>query len=517
MVFHARSLLLVLMFLGGLPTHAQGAPEQKQTPKKDDYYELYKILADTVDQVDRNYVKEVGRRELIEAAVKGVMSRLDPYSVYIGPEELSQFRSTVESEFGGIGIHISTEDGDLRVLSPIYGTPAYRAGVQAGDRILEIDGKSTEGLLPDDAIARMKGKEGTRVTLTLVHPATTKREKVTLLRERIHVETVLGDRRKTDDTWDFMFDRPSGIGYLRVTAFSRDTASELRKALQDLQVQKCRGLIVDLRFNPGGLLSSAIEVSNLFISKGRIVSTKGRNTPERVWDAHQEGAFEGFPVVILVNRYSASASEIVSACLQDHKRAVIMGERTWGKGSVQNIIELENGRSALKLTTAAYCRPSGRNIHRFPDSKEADVWGVLPDPGFDLRLAEREISALLADRRQRDILLPSHPPATKPEQTAAKPSQAAPRPSQTAPKPSQAAPKPEKPAAKPGEPEQPAPATPDEMSKPNDPPRLHQGVKPVGPATATDTVPPAGKRALFVDRQLDMAMKYLRGELARAK
>ena len=154
--------------------------------------------------------------------------------------------------------------------------------------------------------------------------------------------------------------------------------------MEDLKKRKLRGLILDLRFNPGGLLSSAIEVSNLFISKGRIVSTKGRNTPERIWDAHGSDAFEGFPMVVLVNRYSASASEIVSACLQDHQRAVIIGERTWGKGSVQNIIELEDGSSALKLTTASYRRPSGKNIHRFPDAKDTDEWGVMPDLGYEL-------------------------------------------------------------------------------------------------------------------------------------
>ncbi len=399
-------LLVAAVIWSGGASGLWAAAAEKSPRKKEDYYELYKILADTMDQVDRNYVKEVDRRELFEAAIKGVMSRLDPYSVYIGPEELNQFRSTVESEFGGIGIHVTTEDGDLRVLSPIYGTPAYRAGLQAGDRIVEIDGKTTEGIGPDEAVERMKGKEGSPVTLTIIRAGQSRREKITLNRERIHVETVLGDRRKPDDTWDFMLDPQTATGYIRVTAFSRDTASELQKALGQLQSQKIRGLILDLRFNPGGLLSSAIEVSNLFISEGRIVSTKGRNSPEHVWDAHKEGAFEGFPMVILVNHYSASASEIVAACLQDHKRAVIVGERTWGKGSVQNVIELEGGRSALKLTTAAYQRPSGKNIHRFPDSKPQDEWGVVPDQGFEFHLGDRETAALAADRRDRDILLP---------------------------------------------------------------------------------------------------------------
>ena len=166
-----------------------------------------------------------------------------------------------------------------------------------------------------------------------------------------------------------------------------------------------RGLILDLRFNPGGLLTSAVEVSDLFISEGRIVSTKGRNTEERVWDAVKPGTFEGFPMVVLVNRYSASASEIVAACLQDHDRAVIVGERTWGKGSVQNVVELEEGKSALKLTTATYTRPNGHNIHRFPDAKDSDEWGVKPNLGYEVKLNIDEMNDLITDRRHRDLVL----------------------------------------------------------------------------------------------------------------
>src|SRR5262249_7411982 len=194
-------------------------------------------------------------------------------------------------------------------------------------------------------------------------------------------------------------------------AFSRETTAELRRALAQLEKEGLKGLIVDLRFNPGGLLSTAIEVSDLFIADGRIVSTKGRNTPERVWDAEKEGTYEGFPMAVLVNHYSASASEILSACLQDHKRAVIIGERTWGKGSVQNVVELEGGKSALKLTTASYHRPSGKNIHRFPDAKEGDEWGVMPNEGFQVKLSEEQMVRLIRERRRRDILPNKHPKA----------------------------------------------------------------------------------------------------------
>lgn len=388
-----------------------------ETTKKpqDNDYELYRTLVDTIDQVERNYVTEVDRRELVESAIRGVLSKLDPYSSYIGPEELGRFRANMESEFGGIGIQITADEGQIQVLSPMYGTPAYRAGLLAGDRIVEINDKTTDGLTLDEAVERLKGEEGTSVTLTVIHPGKDAKERVTITRERIHIDTVLGDRHKPDGTWDFVLDPKQHIGYIRLTAFSRDTAAELQRVLTQLQSEKLRGLILDLRFNPGGLLSAAIEISDLFIAEGRIVSTKGRNSPERVWDARKEGTFENFPMVVLVNRYSASASEIVAACLQDHKRAVIIGERTWGKGSVQNVIELEDRQSALKLTTAAYRRPNGKNIHRFPNAKDSDEWGVMPDASFDLRLTDAEMLALVQDRRARDIL---QSPATSNEKAA---------------------------------------------------------------------------------------------------
>ena len=388
---------------------AAGVAAEKSPAHDDEYYELYKLLVDTMDQVERNYVKDIDRRELMEAAIEGVLEKLDPYSSYISPKEISRFRGTVESEFGGIGIQVSNDGGQLQVISPLVGTPAYRAGVLAGDRIVEIEGESTKGWSLDDAVRRLKGKEGSDVKLTVVHAGETKKIELSITREQIHVETVLGDHRGDNDDWDFMLDPQHQIGYIRVTAFSRDTEREIRKATERLQADKLKGLILDLRFNPGGLLTSAIKVSDLFVPKGRIVSTEGRNSPKRVWDAHKDNLpTENVPMVVLVNRYSASASEIVSACLQDHDRAVIMGERTWGKGSVQNVIELEEGRSALKLTTAGYLRPNGKNIHRFDGAKDDDEWGVKPNDGFEMRLGDAEIVGLIEDRRDRDIVRASH-------------------------------------------------------------------------------------------------------------
>ena len=498
---------------------ASKVAETKPAAKQDDYYELYKVFADTLDQVERNYVKDISRRELMEAAIAGVLTKLDPYSSYISPDELSRFKSSVESQFGGIGIQITVDHDQLKILSPLVGTPAYRAGLESGDSIVEIDGKGTQGIELDEAVRRLKGEAGTSVSLTVVSAGTAKRRTVTVARELIHIDTVLGDRRSTGDVWDYMLDGDKRIGYIRITAFSRDTAADLRKALEQLKSRGMKGLVVDLRFNPGGLLTSAIEISDMFVDKGRIVSTSGRNSPERSWDAQADGTFLGFPMAVLVNRYSASASEIVAACLQDHQRAIVVGERTWGKGSVQNVIELEEGKSALKLTTASYKRPSGKNIHRFPDAKDTDEWGVTPDEGFRLQLTDREMRELFRYRAQRDILRPrseaaAHVVATAPAKTDAAPSATAAQP------PAADSGKPASPAATP------APAAGDAANP--------DAAKPAAPGTpAATTVPPvaepaAGSPAVakahpptaspeFVDRQLQKAFDKLTAELVRAE
>jgi carboxyl-terminal processing protease len=222
---------------------------------------------------------------------------------------------------------------------------------------------------------------------------------------------VLGDHYKPDGSWDYMLDKENKIGYIRLTHFSRHSAIELEKAVNELLEQGMKGLILDMRFDPGGLFSQATEIADMFIDGGVIVSTKGRNSPTRTWEAKKEGTFPNFPMAVIINHYSASASEIVAACLQDHHRAVIIGERSWGKGSVQNVIELEGGASALKLTTASYHRPSGKNIHRFPGATEKDEWGVKPDPGYAIKFTPAEtLEYSETYRPERDVLSKSGPP-----------------------------------------------------------------------------------------------------------
>ncbi len=442
-----------------------------------EYYELYKVFADTLYQVEQNYVSEVNRRELMEAAIRGLLDKLDPYSNYINPDEMSRFKTNVESQFGGIGIQITMDGNQLKVLSPLVGSPAYRAGMQAGDAIVEIEGKTTQGISIDEAVRRLKGEAGTKVALTVTRDRGRVRQALSLEREIIHLETVMGDRRKNDDNWDFMLDAEKKIGLIRITAFSRDTAEEVERALKDLKSQQMRGLVIDLRFNPGGLLKSATDISDLFISEGLIVSTKGRNSVPREVNARKAGTFEGFPIAVLVNRYSASASEIVSACLQDHKRAIVVGERTWGKGSVQNVIDLENGKSALKLTTASYWRPSGKNIHKFPDAKDSDEWGVMPDQGYELKLPDAELSELVRVRRERDLLLVSHAPAVL-TKTPAKDDKST-----------------------------------DTKKADDKPPEA----KPKADEKKPDAKPSEDSKSSFLDRQLQKALDYLTTEMAKAK
>ncbi len=390
------------------PAAESASKNKPSTPEDAEYYELFKTLADTIDQVDRNYVKDVSRRELMEAAIRGVLTKLDPYSNYIAPDDVNRFKVTVENQFTGIGIQVELRRGMLTVITPIVGSPAYKAGVQAGDVITEIEDKSTEGIDLDEAVRRLKGEPGSSVTFKVQHPGGAGLDKLTVTRELIQMESIRGDTRNDRDQWNFMLDPDKKIGYVRILSFGRETQRELKKALDQLKKENLRGLVLDLRFNPGGLLSAAIEVADLFLTEGEIVSTSGRNSPKRSWSAHKPDTYEGFPMAVLVNRASASASEIVSASLQDHKRAIIVGERTWGKGSVQTVMDLEGGKSMLKLTTASYQRPNGHNIHRFPDAKESDEWGVMPDAGYEMKLDDREFLQLQLYRRDRDILAVNH-------------------------------------------------------------------------------------------------------------
>jgi carboxyl-terminal processing protease len=373
---------------------------------KDEMMELYGVFVDAVEQVETNYVRPVSRRELLESALKGMLQNLDPHSQFINESEWKSFRKQIEGRYGGIGIQVEV-DADterLKVVAPMVGTPAYAAGVLSGDLILEIDGQTTDGMTPDRAVEVLTGRVGTAVKLKVKHEAENQPETLTMNRAIIDVPSVLGDSRKADDTWNYMLDPDRKIGYVRISSFIQNTTEELKHALAELKEQGMKALILDLRDNPGGLLSSAVEVSDLFIDDGVIVSTKGRNTPTKTYEAQKDAVYTDFPMVVLVNQGSASAAEIVSACLQDHKRAKVVGQRSFGKGSVQNILELEDGNSVLKLTVATYQRPSGKNIHRFKNAKDTDEWGVSPSTGLEVKLSPDQYFSYARGRRQRDLL-----------------------------------------------------------------------------------------------------------------
>ena len=400
--------MVVFLLVLAVPVFSQDdvAAKTAEQREQDEFYDLLLIFADTIDQIDRNYVDRISRRELIEAAIEGALKKLDPYSNYIAPDEFDEFRLEVDNEFGGIGLRIGVENRQLKVISPIVGTPAYRAGIMAGDLILTIDGSPTKDFTLDEALQRLKGRADSQVTLSVFHPFRGETEDFTLTREIIKVETVMGHHRTPDDAWQFMLDAKKKIGYVRVTVFGRETAGDLKQALEKMKADGLRGLILDLRFNPGGLLRSAIETADLFLREGLIVSTDGRNIKPQQWEATEPGTFDGFPMVVLVNQFSASASEIVAAALQDHGRAVVVGERTYGKASIQNVIELEQGRSALKLTTGNYRRPNGQSIHRFPEAK---AWGVQPNDGFEVTLSQAELQHWMAERQSRDVVRKNQP------------------------------------------------------------------------------------------------------------
>ncbi|MGD0655230.1 MAG: S41 family peptidase [Thermoguttaceae bacterium] len=369
------------------------------------------LLSESLEIINRLSLEKVEPEELFEGALDGMVERLnagglDENSSYIPPRALAEFREVIDQQFGGVGMEVSMDPKtrQMTVVSPLPGTPAYAAGVQAGDKILRIDGHSTQGMSVKDAVALLRGKPGDPVNIIVLHQGEEKPVEIKIVRAVIQGETVWGDTRKADGSWNYFLPGYDRLGYLRITSFGDKTAEELRRAVEWLVDHDMRGLIVDLRDNPGGLLPAAIGVCDLFISSGVIVSTRGRDGGNlETWQASGKGPFTKFSMVVLVNQYSASASEIVAACLQDHHRATIVGQRTYGKGTVQKIIELDDTRGALKLTTASYWRPSNKNIHRRRDAGENEDWGVRPDPGCEVRLEGDDLTRLRLWRMHRDV------------------------------------------------------------------------------------------------------------------
>ncbi len=337
---------------------AASAPAANKAPLPLD--EL-RTFAEVLDRIKAAYVEPVDDKTLLENAIKGMLSNLDPHSAYLGPEDFAELQESTSGEFGGLGIEVGLEDGFVKVVSPIDDTPASKAGIQPGDLIVKINGEPTKGLSMMEAVDKMRGKAGEKIQLTLVRDGGEPFD-VQLTRAVIKVKSVKSQTLEP------------GYGYLRITQFQVNSGDEVGKALAKLKKdndgKKLRGLVLDLRNNPGGVLQAAVEVSDHFLTKGLIVFTKGRiANSELRFSADPADASEGVPLVVLINGGSASASEIVAGALQDHKRGILMGTNSFGKGSVQTVLPLSNDR-ALKITTALYYTPNGRSIQ---------AQGIVPD------------------------------------------------------------------------------------------------------------------------------------------
>ncbi len=334
-------------------------------------YEKIKIFTEALTIVEDSYVEEVDPSELIYNAIKGMVTNLDPHSSFMTPEEYREMQVETRGTFGGLGIEITIKDGVLTVVSPIEDTPAYRAGIKAGDKIVKIEDKPTKGMTLNEAVKLLRGPKGTKVTIWIMREGFEKPRPFEIVRDIIHIRSVKS--RLLED----------GFGYVRIINFQQGTDEELKKALKGLEEESggLKGLILDLRNNPGGLLDQAVSVSDIFLTKGLIVYTKGRiKEQEMRFEAKMDGTEPTYPMIVLVNGGSASASEIVAGALKDHKRAVIMGTTTFGKGSVQSIIPLEDG-SALRITTSKYYTPSGVSIQ---------ARGIVPDIVVEERVVEKK-------------------------------------------------------------------------------------------------------------------------------
>jgi len=344
--------------------------------QRDDDYSFVRTLVDIHRQVAANYVEPIDEATLREGAIDGMLGELDPFTMYVPPAKQEQFDRMLEGSFKGVGIQLNRLDtGEIEVVTPIDGSPAFKAGVMAGDIILKVNGEPITGLRIEQVTEKIAGIPiGEQVKLTVRH-ATGEEADLAMTREEIIVPTVKGYERQGDNTWDYYVCDNPRIGYLRITQFTPDTAEKLREPIQQLISDGMQGLILDLRFNPGGRLDQAIQVVDLFLEKGVIVSTRGRSRPEQVASATAAGTLPRFPMIVLVNEHSASASEIVAGSLMDNKRALVIGTRTYGKGSVQEVIPLDSKGGELKLTVAYYYLPSGRLVHR---KKDATDWGVQP-------------------------------------------------------------------------------------------------------------------------------------------
>jgi len=376
--------VILLVFLLGITIGLTRS--HKVSARSNNIYEELKVFTDVLGLLQKEYVEETNSKDLMYGAIKGMLETLDPHSAFMPPNMYKEMQEETKGRFEGLGIEITIKEGVLTVVSPIEDTPAFKAGILAGDQILKIDGDSTKNLTLMDSVKRMRGPKGTKVTITIMREGFTKPREFTLTRDVIPVRSVRHELLEKQ------------YGYIRLSQFQEKTEGELDKALKALEEESkgsMKGLVLDLRNNPGGLLDQAVKVADRFIESGLIVSMEGRREDQKMkFFAHSQGTIARYPLIVLVNGGSASASEIVAGAIQDHGRGILVGTQTFGKGSVQTIFPLKDG-SGLRLTTARYFTPNGRSIQ---------AKGIIPDILVKPAVSEEEkVTPLPKQPMEKDL------------------------------------------------------------------------------------------------------------------
>lgn len=389
-----KKSLLVYALMFSFLTTANVCAKDKEQESQESTYELLNIFGEVMERTKASYVEEQTDKQLIESALNGMLTALDPHSSYLNEEDFKYMNEQTSGKFGGLGIEITMENGVVKVISPIDDTPAAKAGIQAGDFITDIDGQTVIGLTLNEVVSKLRGKPGTKVKIT-VRRTNEKPFDVTLKRDEIKVKSVKNEIKNDD------------ILYVRISAFNEDIDKDIIKAFNDADKKlknKLSGLVIDVRNNPGGLLDQAVKVSDLFLEQGEIVSTRSRNEEDTIkYSATAGDIAHGLPIVVMINEGSASASEIMAGALQDHHRAIILGQKSFGKGSVQTVIPLRN-KGAMRITTARYYTPSGRSIQAKGIEPDVDVKQAKLEEikSYGLNLSEADLKGALKNEQVTD-------------------------------------------------------------------------------------------------------------------
>ena len=404
---HRRNLLIIAIVVPGclLACAAQDRTGQG------------KRFAEVIYRIDKGYFRNIDSEHLFQAAMEGVFRKLDDRSEFIEPSKLRNYERDFKKEFAGIGVELDAElsSGDIVVVAPVYGGPAWQAGIRSGDRIVSVEGIETSGRNLSEIVAQFRGEVGSQVDLCIRKQGVGLNDRsaiqdITISRQNITIESVRGDRRLPSGKWDWWLEGDPTIAYLRISHFSKRTDAEVAALIEKLVFkQPPKGLVIDLRGNSGGILEGGIALCDLFLEDGLIAAVtndrlnrSNRKQLQQKWTATAGQVLKGVPIAVLVDEFTASVAEIVAACLQDHKRATIVGSRTFGNASIQTITKLSSGPGAIQLTTNEYQRPSGTSLHRLSTSTESDAWGVRPDSNFAFSPTRKQLEDWITWRQDRD-------------------------------------------------------------------------------------------------------------------